>query len=171
MKTILTSALIIATLSGAAFAATPVSGVSAGEAQLALAAGVEPGSLSKADLLALIEAKRDNDSAATAFYLSGANQSSNVGNDNAGAAQLALSLGVEPGRFTTAELLEIQDAKRENDQFRINAILSGATRDSGDRGVTAGKVQLAALVGVNAADYTLAELIAMQRVPDSAPAN
>ncbi len=171
MKTLLTSALIIATLSGAAFAASPVAGVSAGEAQLALAAGVEPGRLSKADLLALIEAKRDNDAAATAFYLSGANQSSNVGNDNAGAAQLALSLGVEPGRFTTAELLEIQDAKRDNDQFRINAVLSGATRDSGDRGVTPGKAQLAALVGVNAADYTLAELVAMQPKPDTYTAN
>ena len=43
MKTLLTSALIIATLSGAAFAASPVAGVSAGEAQLALAAGVQPG--------------------------------------------------------------------------------------------------------------------------------
>ncbi len=117
MKTIFTSALIIATLSSAAFAANPVAGVSAG------------------------------------------------------AAQIALALGVEPGRFTTSELLEIQDAKHENDQFRLNAILSGATRQTGDRGVTPGKEQLAALVGVNAADYTLAELTAMQHVPESSPAN
>ncbi len=171
MKTLLTSALIIATLSGAAFAASPVAGVSAGDAQLALAAGVEPGSLSKPDLLALIEAKRDNDATATAFYLSGANQSSTIGNDNAGAAQLALALGVEPGRFTTAELLQIQDAKRDNDQFRINAILSGQTRAAGDRGVTAGKEQLAALAGVNAADYTLAELVALQPKADSYTTN
>jgi hypothetical protein len=117
MKTILTSALIIATLSGAAFASTPVAGVSAG------------------------------------------------------AAQMALALGVEPGRFTTNELLDIQDAKHENDQFRLNAILSGANRPTGDRGVTAGKAQLAALIGVNPADYTLAQLTAMQRVPDSSPSN
>jgi len=168
MKALVTSALILATLSGAAFAASPVAGVSAGEAQLALAAGVQPGSLSKADILALIEAKRDNDAAAVNFYLSGANQSSSVANDNAGAAQLALALGVQPGEYTTAELLALQDAKRENELYRVKAILSGETRGGSDRGVTAGKAQLAAIAGVNAADYSLAELVALQPTPDTA---
>lgn len=171
MKALVTSALILATLSGAAYAASPVAGVSAGEAQLALAAGVQPGSLSKADLLALIEAKRDNDSAAVNFYLSGSNQASNVANDTAGAAQLALALGVQPGQYSTAELLALQEAKRENDQYRIRAILAGETRGSSDRGVTPGKEQLAAVAGVNAADYSLAELVALQPKPDTYTAN
>ena len=84
---------------------------------------------------------------------------------------MALALGVEPGRFTTAELMQIEEAKHENDRFRLDAILSGATRQTADHGVTPGKVQLAALVGVNAADYTLAELTAMQPVSESSPAN
>ena len=167
MKALVTSALILATLSGAAFAASPVAGVSAGEAQLALSAGVQPGSLSKADILALIEAKRDNDAAAVNFYLSGANQSSAVANDNAGSAQFALALGVQPGEYSTAELLALQEAKRENDAYRVKAILAGETRGSSDRGVTPGKAQLAAIAGVDAADYSLAELVALQPKPDT----
>jgi hypothetical protein len=162
MKTIITSALILATVAGSAFAASPSANVTPGEAQIALAAGVQPGSVSKTDLLAAIDAKRENDANRAAYYLSAANQPTTSAANSAGAAQLALEAGVEPGRFTTAELLELINAKRENDSARVNFILSGANRQGVSSDVTPGKVQLAATAGVNAADYSLSDLVALQ---------
>lgn len=162
MKTIITSALILATVAGSAFAASPSANVTAGEAQIALAAGVQPGTVSKADLLAAIEAKRENDDTRAAYYLSASSKPSASISDSVGSAQLALEAGVEPGRFTTAELLELINAKRENDSTRVNFILSGANRQGVSSDVTPGKVQLAATAGVNAADYSLSDLVALQ---------
>lgn len=161
MKTLIASAAILAALSGAALASSPVAGVNAGDAQLALTAGVEPGRYSRAELIRIIDAKRDNDQTAVQYYLSGANRASSAGNDSAGAVQLALSAGVEPGVYTVAELIQIIDAKRENDEERLNFILSGTNRQGESEGISAGKAQLAATLGVNAADYTLAELVAL----------
>lgn len=152
MKTLVASAAILAALSGAALASSPVAGVNAGDAQLALTAGVEPGRYSRAELIRIIDAKRDNDQTAVQYYLSGANRASSAGNDSAGAVQLALSAGVEPGVYTVAELTQIIDTKRENDDERLNFI---------SEGISAGKAQLTATLGVNAADDTLAELVAL----------
>lgn len=162
MKTLLTSALIVASLSGAAFAASPAVGADAGKAQLALTAGVEPGRYTTEELINIIEAKRDNDAAKVNYYLSGANRGSEAVTGGAGADQFARSLGVEPGRFTLAELIQLDAAKRENDPAAINFVLSGKNRQGDTGQVTPGKAQLAALAGVNAADYTRAELIALQ---------
>lgn len=40
-----------------------------------------------------------------------------------GAAQLAASLGVEPGRFTTAELIDLRSAMENDEHYRVRAIL------------------------------------------------
>lgn len=162
MKTLVTSALILATLSGAALASSAVPGVNAGDAQLALTAGVEPGRYTRGELIAIIDAKRENETATAQYFLSGANRVSAASNDSAGAVQLALTAGVEPGQYTVAELVQIIDAKRENDTDKLNFILSGTNRQGEAAGVSPGKAQLAALAGVNAADYTLAELIQLQ---------
>lgn len=159
MKTLLASAAVLAALSGAALASSPVPGVSAGDAQLALTAGVEPGRYSRAELIQIIEAKRENDAGAVQYFLSGANRASAVGNDSAGAVQLALTAGVEPGVYSVPELIQIIEAKRENDAERLNFILSGANREGERAGVSPGKAQLAASLGLNPADYTLAELV------------
>lgn len=158
MKTLLASAAILAAFSGAALASSPVPGVSAGDAQLALTAGVEPGRYSRAELIRILDAKRENDAGAVQYYLSGANRTSAAGNDSSGAVQLALTAGVEPGAYSVPELIQIIDAKRENDTELLNFILSGANRQGEREGVSPGKAQLAASLGLNPADYTLAEL-------------
>ena len=38
---------------------------------------------------------------------------------------LAQSMGVEPGQYTTAELIQLRNAMEENDAARVNFILSG----------------------------------------------
>lgn len=164
MKSLLASAAVLAALSGAALASSPVPGVTAGDAQLALTAGVEPGRYSRAELIRIIEAKRDNDNTAVQYYLSGANRGSAPANDSAGAVQLALTAGVEPGVYSVAELIQIIEAKRENDTELLNFILSGENRQGERAGISPGKAQLAATLGVNAADYTLAELVSMTAV-------
>lgn len=162
MKSLVTSALILATLSGAALAASPVSGVNAGDVQLAYAAGVEPGRYSRAELIAIIDAQRSNETQTAQYFLSGANRASAASNTSAGAAQLALSAGVEPGQFSVPELVQLIEAKRDNDTATVNFILSGKNRVQESNGVSPGKAQLAALVGVDPAEYSLAELIALQ---------
>lgn len=39
--------------------------------------------------------------------------------------QLALGLGVEPGAYTTAELIDLRQAREDQDEARIDFILSG----------------------------------------------
>ena len=161
------SALVLAAISGTALAASPQAGLNAGDVQLALSAGVEPGRYSRAELIAILDAKRDNEPAKAEYYLSGANRAAITG-DAAGWAQLAASLGVEPGRFTPAELLRLKEAYSDNDQEEVAFILSGDNRRAANpaEAVTPGEAQLAASIGVDPAQYTLAELVALQPTSD-----
>lgn len=161
MKTLVTSALFVASLSGAAFA-----GDLAGD-QLALSAGVQPGSVSRTAAIQIVDANRENDPRAAAFYQTVQSGLSSSNGTSDGAAQLAKIAGVEPGQFTTAELIQLIDAQNENDTQRVNFILSGANRASANPGVTPGTLQLAALAGVDAADHSLSELVALQPTSDN----
>lgn len=156
LKPILTSALVSLALAGTAFAASPSL-----DPQLAGSAGVAPGEYSAAELQNIIDAKRANDTAQANFFISGTNRSSANASQSTANAQLALTAGVEPGRYTQAELVQIIDAKRENDTIRLNFYLSGANRAEASSGINGGKAQLAAGLGVNPADYSLSELAAM----------
>ena len=121
--------------------------------------------------------------------------------------QFEAALGVTPGAFTTAELIQLNRATEENDQTRIDFILSGGSNleaaeierrgveiaidralEEGDQahadnlraargGVTSGATastrgdadvpvwlaNVADDLGVNAADFTRGELIALAR--------
>ncbi|HSF64002.1 MAG TPA: hypothetical protein VLA78_06425, partial [Paracoccaceae bacterium] len=74
---------------------------------------------------------------------------------------------VSPEGFTQAQLIQLIEAQRDGDTDTVNFILSQRGADVGraDAGAafdgSAGKAQLAAQAGVNADDYTLAELIAL----------
>lgn len=162
------SALILATLSGAALAASAQPGVNAGDVQLALTAGVEPGAYSRAELINIIEAKRENDATRLNYFLSGANRAADSVTSSAGLDQLAASAGVEAGKYTAAELQQLIRARQDGDTEVVNFILSGANRAAANPAevVTPGEAQLAALVGVDPAQYTLAELIALQPKSD-----
>ena len=148
------SALVVALSAGAAFAGVPQNG----SEQLSLIAGVEPGTLSNTELNRLIDAKRENDRQEVAFILSRAGQrSAPVPGD----AQTAGLLGVEAGRFTAAELQILTEARRHNDSETAAWILSGENRQGEPETVSAGKAQLAAILGVDANQYSLAELTAI----------
>lgn len=120
--------------------------------------------------------------------------------------QLAERLDVEPGVYSTAELVAIDRALQDDNQAVANAILSNPggfnqvdpatinaialtsaeqddehaaanhlrkTEDFGNlsvsskSGVSAGQAQLAASLGVDAADHTLAELVKLKSVQSS----
>lgn len=78
-------------------------------------------------------------------------------------AQLAASLGVEPGAYTTAELIQLSNAMSDDNAIAIRHILQDGpeTVSTQNRSANGGNAQLAAYLGVNPADYTTAELAAM----------
>lgn len=159
VKTLI-AALALTTVAGAASAAS----VNPGTAQLAYQLGVEPGRYSLTELVQLEQAKRDQDVQAIAQILgqSGASASSKsaVGVSGEGKAQIEAQLGVEPGRFTLAELSQIREARREGDRRAEAFILSGANRVTSDAGsLNAGKVQIANQLGLDPTQYALSELV------------
>lgn len=155
LKSILTPALIALTLagSGAAFAAQPTS-----DAQLAASAGVAAGQYTAAELQAIIDARRDNDTSALNYYLSGANRSGAAQSDASG--QLANLAGVAPGTYSASELALIIEARKDNDAARAAYILSNTNRSTAAEAaaVTPGEAQIAAALGLDPAQYTLSEL-------------
>lgn len=80
--------------------------------------------------------------------------------------QLAMSLGFEPGKYTTSELAALSLADGRDDRWLKREILSdGADIISTQSpmagypgGMNPGKVQLARGLGLDPADYTTAEL-------------
>ena len=157
-KSIITPAIAAILLTGTAFA-----GSLSSDNQLALSAGVQPGQYTAAELVNIIEARRENDSSALNFYLSGENRVSET-KVVQGTGQLAEIAGVEPGKYTAAELLNIITARSDGDTGTAAYFLSGENRKavSPASAVTPGEAMLAASAGVDPAQYTLAELIAMQ---------
>lgn len=169
IRTFTASALILAALSGAAAAASAQPGLNAGDVQLALSAGVEPGQYSRAELISIIDARQDGETNKLNYYLSGANSDASVDLNSDGLAQLAASAGVEAGRFTANELQTLVEARADGATNAANFILSGTNRAAPNTAevVTPGEAQLAAAIGVDAAQYTLAELVAMQPHDDN----
>ncbi|MDO9639613.1 MAG: hypothetical protein Q7J44_13825 [Pseudotabrizicola sp.] len=161
MRTLMISAAALALTAGIA-AANP------GLDQLAAQAGVSANDYTQGQLIQLLDAQRDNDVERINFIKSQAGNGAAIRSDmGAGSAstdaQLAAAAGVEPGRFTINELQLLIEAKRDNDTQMTNFILSGQNRANGKPAnvVTPGQAQLAALLGVDASQYTLAELTAL----------
>ncbi|MCR8724030.1 hypothetical protein [Frigidibacter sp. ROC022] len=155
---------LLAVLAVVAAAPAFAADVSAGDAQLALALGVEPGVYTTDQLIRLNNARQENDAETTRFILAspgGYLSSTDSATVSPGEAQLALSLGVEPGAYSLADLTRLEQARQDNDAETERAILTGEVHNPVSEAVTPAKEQLAATVGVNPADYTLAELTAM----------
>lgn len=165
IRTITASALILATLTGAAVASNAQPGLNAGDVQLALSAGVEPGKYARTDLISIIEAREKGDTTRLNYFLSGANRGSEVLGDE----QLAAAAGVEPGRLTANELQRLIEAQADGKTTEARFILSRADRNGPNPAevVTPGEAQLAAAIGVDPAQYTLAELVALQPHDDN----
>lgn len=160
-KTLVLSTVIAALLSGAAFAGASTA---SSDAQLAASAGVQSGVYTAAELQAIIDAKRDNDSRGVAFITSGANRANPAAStDGVGLEQLARAAGVQPGQYTQAELVGLIEAQKENDSVRIQYWLTHANRATPDANpANPGKVQLAKTLGVNPDDYSMSDLVLMQ---------
>lgn len=135
-------------------AGSAASAVTPGEAQLAAAVGVEPGAYSASELARLETFQRENDAQGIEVILSRSNAA--VANtDTVGLRQFALTLGVEPGKYTAAELNAIESAIRENDMIAVSLIKN--TADGTDNDINS-KVPMATYLGVNPDDYTRLEL-------------
>ncbi|MFN7225314.1 MAG: hypothetical protein ACK4MS_14975, partial [Paracoccaceae bacterium] len=131
-------------------------------------AGVAPEGFTQVQLIQLLDAQRTNDDARIRLILSQAGQSavsrSDMGAIEAsGNEQLAALAGVAPGLYTSNELQRLIRAQRTGDDALANFILTGQNRaaENPASAVTPGQVQLAALLGVDASDYTLSELTQM----------
>ena len=157
-KTVL--AVLALTVAAPAFA-------NSGADQLALSLGVQPGALTASELSQLQSAVNDDDQDRVQFILNRAAgkvtraDTSDAGFVNAGKAQIAAQVGVDAAAFSTNDLIRLQDAIRSNDREEVAFILNGSNNGdvTNDRGtVTPGKAQLAASLGLNAAEYTTAEL-------------
>ena len=68
---------------------------------------------------------------------------------------------MEAGRFTAAELQILTEARRNDDAQTVAWILSGDNRQGEAETASVGKAQLAAILGVDANQYSLAELTAI----------
>lgn len=85
--------------------------------------------------------------------------------------QLARSLGVEPGLLTTAQLVQVKaSVDNANDNRVAKELIERFT--SGDvstmsTGISAGHAQLAANLGLDPAEYSLAELAGIKGSYDS----
>ncbi len=153
---VLSGVFAVVLASGAAFGQS----AGPGDAQLAASAGVAPGIYTNAQLVQIIEARRDGDKTQLAFVLSQANAVATRADFTADVPSFASD------GLTQIELIQLQDARREGDRALENFILSGANRESAPppNVVTPGKAQMAALLGVDPADYTLQQLVAMDHV-------
>lgn len=155
LKTLLTPALIALSLAGAANA-----GQVSTDTQLAGAAGVAAGQYTTAELQNIITARREHDANSLQFYLTHTNRAE-VDGDASG--QLAKLAGVSQNKYTANELQRIINAQVNNDAETVAYIKSGEDRVTSDipGTVTAGKAQLAGVLGVNPADYTVAQLVTL----------
>lgn len=76
--------------------------------------------------------------------------------------QLAAGLGVDASDYTVAELIELRAAKTDNDGLRATAIKNHAKSSTDDDRTSAGHVQLANQLDVDANAYTTSDLIEMK---------
>jgi hypothetical protein len=77
---------------------------------------------------------------------------------NPGTAQLALFAGVQADKYTADELIQIVNAKRNNDISTLNFYLNGENRAAPSPSLNAGDIQLARIVGVVPGEYSANEL-------------
>ncbi len=88
--------------------------------------------------------------------------------DTAGAEQLARLAGVPAGEYTVAQMVQLQEARREGDKaaeaFILSKGKSAVSRSDKAEGaaVSSGAEQLARLVGVEPGAYSVSEMVRLQ---------
>ncbi len=136
--------------------------------QLARSLGIEPGALTRSQLAqvkASIENDDDNRIARELAERFSAGEVSTMSTGiSAGHSQLAARFGVDPQAFSVAELASLKALVDNDDDNRAVKAEIAQVRDGGivstmSTGVSAGHAQLAANLGLDAADYSFAELV------------
>lgn len=136
-----------------------------GTDQLAKIAGVEPGVYTIAELIQIDLARKTQDEEKLEFYLLGENRVSRTDFSdrvNPGVAEFAEIEGVSTSLYSAADLIQLSEAERENDLEKIEFIKAraeGQYAEPDPYAVSPGKRQLAAVLGLDPAAYTTAELI------------
>ena len=153
-RTLILSALVAA-IAAPALASTQL------ERQL----GVEPGVYTTAELVA-IKGSFDSDTGFNFPARDGAVVSSQSTGFSAGHIALAAQVGVNPADYTTAELVGIKGSFDTDTGF--NVAPRGDVVSSQSVGISAGHAQLAAVEGVNPAEYSVAEILALRAQRDNA---
>jgi len=153
----LTTALVVAA-SAPAFA----------NAQLARSLGVEPGTLTTAQLAqvkAVVDHDDDNRTARALIERFSAGEVSTMGAGvSAGHAQLAANLGVDPAQVSVSEIASIRALVDHDDDNRAVEAAIDRVRDGGvvstmSTGVSAGHAQLAASLGLDPAEYSFSQVV------------
>ncbi|SDX92912.1 hypothetical protein [Roseicitreum antarcticum] len=156
--------VIIAAALISAGAATAQS-VSPGHEQFAAGLNLDATQYTMPELINIEQARQDNNRQTERFYLEGTNRQSRggVGEVSPGKAQFAAPLGVNAADYTMNELIALSVAQREDDAQTEAFIRSKQNRQSYGNvsEVSRGKAQFANGLGVNAADYSLNELVAL----------
>lgn len=163
-KTAIVSALALAATAGAAAA---MDAPSQGAAMLARINGVAPGAYEVSDLVRLGEARRSVDEGHVVRHILDRGRTGIAGRAatagaGAEAAQLARSVGEAPGRLGIDELAALDAAQSEANADHVARFISGGglRADTGDsRGSGAARAQIAAALNLDAADFTLAQLV------------
>jgi len=142
MKKIFLSSALALSLAAPAFASD----------QLALSLGVEPGAYTTAELVQLRRAQEDNDPSTIDFILSGGSNLDPATSERLG-LQVALDRAVEEGDYTLARYL----------RTRLDAPANGAAAADSVTEVPAHLLAVAASLDIDAADYTVGELVALEQ--------
>lgn len=121
------SALALILTAGVAGAAEVTPGV----AQIAAQLGVNAADYTAPELGAMIAAKENGQQGTYAYFLNHVNREPEA-TVNAGKAQFAAQLGVDPADYTGAELQMISDAKRAGDTQALDYVLSHTNRKTYD---------------------------------------
>lgn len=119
------TALALALSAGAASAAE----TSPGLQQIANYLGVDAGAYSAVELHQLLGARSNGDQSTFNYLLSHGDRASTE-TVNAGKAQLAAQVGLNPSDYTSAELIRVQDAQRRGDLQTVNFFVSHQNRNS-----------------------------------------
>ncbi len=130
--------------------------------QLATSLGVDAASYSTAQLAELKTAMDEGNQTRINFILDSHNDAnatttSSKSYNAANANQLATSLGVSASDYTRAELVALKDATDHDEWSRIKAIKEHSAQNSAN--TVESREQLAQSLGVDANDYTRAELV------------
>ncbi|NSX53947.1 hypothetical protein [Parasulfitobacter algicola] len=82
--------------------------------------------------------------------------------------QLAGSVGVDAGSFTTSQLAQLKSALEGDDQNIASFIKAGGSEViSTQSGISAGHAQLAQSLGLDANEYSVSELARIKSIRDS----